>query len=265
MCRRKGNTIMVITFSNIKGGCSKSTSTFVVSEILRTRGQKQNQQKQNQQKQNQNCNVLTIDMDPQASLSMLLNLDDSRTIVDALKGKFKITEVVQTSYNGDAIAGSAELPLLSDKEIFRLKDILKEIEPYYDYIIIDSTPTLSKVLLSILYATDKLVIPATTSLPVILAIRQFGDLIKLAKQQNPKLDVAGILMTMYDKRLLVGKAMLETANEIAKGIGTKVFETSIRKGVAVEEAFASFKGLIEYDKNSKPALDYVSFVQELGV
>ena len=246
---------MVITFSNIKGGCSKTTSSFAVSDILRAR----------KKNQNQNCSVLTIDMDPQASLSMLLNLDDSRTIVDALKGKYKITDIVQTSYNGDAIAGSAELPLLSDKEIFRLKDVLKEIEPYYDYIIIDSTPTLSKVLLSILYATDKLVIPATASLPVILAIRQFGELINLAKQQNSNLEVAGILMTMFDKRLIVSKTMRETAEEVAKALGTKVFNTSIRKGVVVEEAFTSFQSLIDYDKNksSNVLQDYIDFTNEL--
>lgn len=74
-------------------------------------------------------------------------------------------------------------------------------------------------------------------------------------------------MTMYDKRLIVSKTMRETAEEVAKSLGTKVFNTSIRKGVVVEEAFASFKGLLEYDKNANAnvTIDYINFVNELGV
>lgn len=241
---------MIISVMNQKGGCGKTTTAWAMASVLRSKGR----------------TVLLVDLDPQVSLSMSLNLDDSRTIADVLTGKYQITDVVQTvADNGDVIAGSAELPLLTDAQIFKLKDVLQEIHGYYDFIIIDSTPTLSAVASSILQATDKLIIPATASLLVIMAIRQFGDMISIAKQKNPSLDVAGILLVMYDKRGIVTRAMKDAAEDVATKIGTKIFETSIRKGIAVEEAFASFKGLIEYAPNSNPALDYKAFVEELGV
>ncbi len=239
---------MIISIMNQKGGCGKTVTALSVASVLRSMGK----------------TALLVDLDPQASLSMLLNLDDSRTIADVLKGKFPITEVVQTvEYNGDAVAGSAELPLLSEAEMYHLKSVLNEIEPYYDYVIIDSTPTLSAVGMSILKATNKLIIPSLASLPSILAIRQFGDMITVVKQSNPSLEVAGILLVMYDKRGIVTRAMKETADEVAKKIGTKVFDTSIRKGIAIEESLASFKGIIEYAPNSNPAIDYTDFVKEL--
>jgi chromosome partitioning protein len=241
---------MIISVMNQKGGCGKTVTAVSIASVLRSMGK----------------TALLVDLDPQASLSMLLNLDDSRTIADVLKGTFHITDVVQTvEFNGDAVAGSAELPLLSEAEMFRLKAVLKEIEPYYDYLIIDSTPSLSAVGMAILNATNKLIIPSLASLPSLLAIRQFGNMITVAKQSNPSLEVAGVLLVMYDKRSIVTRAMKETAEEVAKKIGTNVFDTCIRKGVAVEEALASFKGLIEYAPNSNPAIDYINFVKELGV
>ncbi len=241
---------MITCVSIAKGGTSKSTTCWALSSVFRRLSTPPKK-------------VLLVDADPQASLSMLLNLDESRTIADVLKGRSIFECVQETEYNGDIIAGSAELPLLSNNELSRLPSVLREIEPYYDYIIIDSTPTLSAVALSILHATDKLIIPATASLPVILSIKQFGDLVNVAKQHNSKLEIVGILMTMFDKRLIVSKAMRETAEEVAKQLGTKVFDTTIRKGVVVEEAFASFKDLVSYSKDSNVTKDYQSLVKEL--
>ena len=241
---------MLIGFANQKGGCAKTTCCWGTASVLRAQGK----------------SVLMVDLDPQCSLSMLLNADDSRTIGDVLKGKYAITDVVQTiDKNGDMIAGSAELSLLSASEINRLKDVLTEIDKYYDFVIVDSTPSMSAISMSILNTINKLIIPATASLPVILAITQFGNMIRLAKENNPTLEVSGILLVMFDKRAIVSRSMRETAENVAKNLGTRLFNTTIRKGVVVDEAFASFAGLLEYAPTSNVALDYIDFVKELGV
>lgn len=240
---------MIISIMNQKGGCGKTTTAWAMASVLRSKGK----------------NVLLVDLDPQVSLSLLLQLDDSRTIADALKGTYDITDVIQTvDDNGDVVAGSAELPLLKDSQS-QLKKVLKKADQYYDYVIVDSTPTASTVGLAILQATDKLIIPAMAALPVILATRQFKDMIELAKESNPKLDVSGILLVMYDKRGVVTRTLKDIAEDVAGELGTKVFDVSIRKGIAVEEAWASFKGLMEYAPGSNPAIDYVAFVDEMGV
>lgn len=241
---------MIISTMNQKGGCGKTTSVAGVASVLRSQGK----------------NVLMVDLDPQVSLSLLLQLDDSRTIADVLRGKYDITEVIQSvDYNGDVVAGSADLPLLKAEEIFGLKKALKKIDNYYDYVIVDSTPALSMVGQAILQASDKVIIPAMPSLPSILATRQFKDMLDMAKAENANLEVSGILLVMYDKRGVVTRTLRDIADDVAEELGTKVFNTTIRKGIAVEEAWASFKGLIEYAPKSNPALDYIEFVKELGV
>ena len=87
----------------------------------------------------------------------------------------------------------------------------------------------------------------------------------MAKAENANLEVSGILLVMYDKRGVVTRTLRDIADDVAEELGTKVFNTTIRKGIAVEEAWASFKGLIEYAPKSNPALDYIEFVKELGV
>ena len=255
MCRqykmysKKGREGVIISVMNQKGGCGKTTTAWAMASVLRSKGK----------------NVLLVDLDPQVSLSLLLQLDDSRTIADVIKGKYDITDVIQTvDNNGDAVAGSAELPLLDSLQE-RLKAVLKKADRYYDYVIVDSTPTASMVGISILQASDKLVIPAQATLPVLLATKQFKDMIELAKEENPKLDVSGILLVMYDKRGVVTRTLKEIAEDVAGELGTKVYDTTIRKGIAVEEAWASFKGLIEYAPNSNPAIDYIALVEEMGV
>ncbi len=241
---------MILSVMNQKGGCGKTTTVWSTASVLRSQGK----------------SVLMVDLDPQVSLSLLLRLDDSRTIADVLTGKYDITDVIQTvDNNGDVIAGSADLPLLLDKEIFNLKAALQKIDKVYDYVIVDSTPALSKVALSILQASEKVIIPAMATLPVILATKQFKDMLEMAKTENYKLEVCGILLVMYDKRGVVTRTIKDIAEDVAAELGTKVFKTSIRKGIAVEEAWASFMGLIEYAPTSNPALDYIAFVKELGV
>ncbi len=241
---------MIISVMNQKGGCGKTTTAWAMASVLRSQGK----------------TVLLVDLDPQVSLSLLLRLDDSRTIADVLTDKYDITEVIQTvDHNGDVVAGSADLPLLLDNEIFNLKAALQKIDNYYDYVIVDSTPALSKVSLSILNSSEKVIIPAMATLPVILATKQFKDMLDVAKTENPKLEVCGILLVMYDKRGVVTRTIRDIAEDVADELGTKLFNTSIRKGIAIEEAWASFTGLIEYAPNSNPAIDYVEFVKELGV
>ena len=236
----------VISIINQKGGVGKTTTAHNLAAGLRLQKKK----------------VLLLDLDAQCNLTLLQRANNNtHTIYDVLTGKTKLRDAIQN----DFVAGSRNLVLLQNKagadQI--LKYVLQSAKDY-DYIIIDTPPTLSIITINALTASDSIIITSTADL---LPIQGLNDLYKtvqtVKKNSNPDLKILGILITRFNKRTILGKAMLKSLTDIATKIGTKVFNTEIRDSIAIKESQAKLTDIFSYSRYSTAGRDYKNLITEI--
>lgn len=243
----------IITVTNQKGGAGKTTTVDAMLACLSGKGFK----------------VLAIDLDPQCNLTFSLNADlAKKNILDVLVREAKIDESIQDTRTGSLIAGSAKLSgaesLLSEtgKE-YRLREALEQLPKKYDYILIDTPPALGILTINALTACDSVIIPAQADIYSIQGIERLAETLKPVRQYtNAKIKAEGILLTRYNDRTNLSKAISDIACKIAEKLGSKVFKSTIREATAIKEAQLSQKSIFEYAPTSKVADDYRSFVDE---
>lgn len=256
----------VILICNQKGGVAKTTTTLAMANILNKAGHK----------------TLIIDTDVQGNTTsqMGAKIEDTCTLYDVIvepskENRCKIEEAIQHTERGDIIASDpllerAELDLASDSfSAFNLKNAFNEskISEEYEYVIIDSGPRIDKLLTCALVATDEVLIPIEAAPFSLEGLSQVANPIKQVQQTfNQNLKIGGILMTMYDEKTNLSKSIKEVADKIAEAIGTRVFDTFIRKTTKVGEAQSFKQSLNEYAPYATAERDYEQFLEEyLGV
>lgn len=250
---------MIITIANQKGGVGKTTSVLNIGVYLASLGKK----------------VLLLDLDPQGNLTSGLGIrlkkengDKLPSIYDVLIGKQKVTEVflltnVENLYIIPAnisLAG-AEIELVNQiSRESKLKGVLSEIKDQYDYIIIDSPPSLGLLTINALVASDKVIVPVQCEYYALEGISQLLDTIKLVKDSlNPKLDFDGIVLTMYDSRTKLSESV---ATDVKNFFPNQTFKSIIPRNVKLSEAPSFGKSIKEYDDNSTGANAYRELVEE---
>lgn len=249
---------MAITFvvANQKGGIGKTTTAITLASIL---GQKKK--------------TLLIDADPQGNSTSTYEavIDDQATLFDVMVDteRLPLEEAIQHKTFGDIVASDplltkAEKMLDGDIEgLYRLKDAIDALDGY-EYIVIDTAPSMNVILYNCLIAADTVIIPVTADAFAVQGLMQLYDTIKaVQRRQNPKLTIAGLLLTKYAGRSKLEKEWLDRLEELAKNMETKVFKTCIRECVKMKEAQAKKKKLIDYAPNCTTMQDYFSFVGEL--
>ena len=247
----------VFVLANQKGGVGKSTTAAALAAILR-------------QEQN---NVLFIDADPQGNSTdtYKAQVTETATLYDVLLDdeRIPLKDAVQGVEAGDIIASDplltkADSILLNDVEgIYRLQDAIKELHGY-DYIVIDTAPTMNSLLHSCLIAADRVIIPVTADRYAIQGLFQLNDTIQaVQRRQNPNLKVAGLLLTKYAERRLLDREVRDTLSKTAEELHTKLFTTTIRESIKAKESQAIRISLMEYAPECTTALDYQNFVEEL--
>lgn len=245
----------IITLTNQKGGVGKtSTSSALISGLTAHKKR-----------------VLGIDLDPQGNLgySLGLEIEESRTIYDVMKGKAYLADVIQHTKYGDIVPSnillsSAELEFNRPGREYMLKNALVPIENLYDYIIIDTPPALNILTVNAYVVSQGLIIPMIPDILSLLGVSQINETIDTVKKfYNPNLQVLGILLTKYNGRMNLTKEVEEMANEIAIQFDSTVFKAKIRNSVSVAEAPAHGESIYDYSGRSKPAQDYWQFVEEV--
>lgn len=171
--------------------------------------------------------------------------------------------------NGDIVASD---PLLAKagkmldgnvEGLYRLQDALELLEGY-DYIVIDTAPSLDVVLYNCLIAADRVIIPVTADAYAMQGLSKLNETIKaVQKRQNPKLEIAGLLLVKYAGRSNLEKNVKEEIQEVADQIGTRLFSTAVRECVKTKEAQMNKKLLINYAPNCTTMQDYREFVEDL--
>ena len=247
---------MIITIANQKGGVGKTTTSINLSAALSMMGYK----------------TLLIDMDPQANSSVSFLEHDSYkySAFDFLENSsLTFNEVVQTCEveNLSIIPANISIAKLEAKLIgeidshFRLKDKIDAIKHHFDYIIIDTPPTLGLITINSFVAATDLTIPIQ---PSYFALEGTDDLLetfeKIRLRSNPSLSILGVLITMYDKRIIIAQ---DSLTHISNTFRTKVFKSIISKNVRLEESPAYKEAIFTFAPNSKGAKEYMSLAKEV--
>lgn len=245
----------IIAITNQKGGVGKTTTAAALIASLYKEGKR----------------VLAIDLDPQGSLGFSLGVDieSCHTIYEVFKRQIQIDQAIVPMVYGDMLASNI---LLSGLELechqvgreYMLKNDLATIADRYDYIIIDTPPALSLLTVNAYVAATGLIIPMAPEILSLLGVTQIQETIEAVRSfHNPGLRVIGLLLNKYNFRFNLNRDVLDMASQIAQQLGTKVFHTKIRQGVAVAEAPAHGESVVTYAPSCKPARDFMDLAEEI--
>lgn len=238
-----------IVFSNQKGGVGKTTVCREMGISLSLQGKK----------------VLIVDTDPQGNLSKSLT-SDGPGLYDALNGETIIIDEVSENLSiltGDIRLSLLEKNLLGEIDAYqRLKELF-EMETFqkYDFILMDTPPSLGILTLNALSSADALVIPVSCRMYSLQGTNDLmGTVSKVRKTLNPDLHLLGVLINAFDR---VPVIMREIREEIEKAFGEVVFSHVLSKSVRVEEAIAQKKGILELGTRDRIKGELEDLTQEL--
>lgn len=246
----------VISVFNQKGGVGKTTTNVNLCAALALKGK----------------NVLSIDIDPQGNSTSGFGIDKNNlenTIYDILIEDFDINKVIHTTEieNLDLIPANiqlagAEIELTNTKYREKtLKEKMNLLDKNYDFIIIDCPPSLGLLSLNALTASHTVLIPIQCEYYSLEGVGQLIDTVKLVKKNlNPKLDIEGVLLNMYDGRTNLSAQVVE---EVKKYFKNKVYKTVIPRNVRLAEAPSFGQPIMLYDENSKGSEAYMKLSEEI--
>lgn len=248
----------IFTTAVIKGGTGKTTTSAALAQAAVSTGKK----------------VLVVDLDPQANLTMFLNGNqDNPGSLALLQGVDFRQCVQQTEQKIDLVAGNPQLSIDRNEFIlpdnyYQLAEILKPIKDSYDYIFIDTPPTMGKLTFFALYACTDLLIPLETDLNGTQGLKYitgFAHAIQ-EEQQTQKtqevLNILGVVLTRYDGRARLNRMFRENIEQICADIHIP-FLGWIRPGIAIREAQTLRRSIFEYAPNSNPAVDYMTLFERI--
>lgn len=246
--------MMIYTVANQKGGVGKSTTAAALWAGLNRAGHKS----------------LVIDLDPQCNLTFTTAADTNhRSALGLLTGEADPLDTIQTTEEGDVIAGSKALVgadnfITTTGKEYRLREALEQIKARYDHIVIDCPPALGILTVNALTAATHVIIPCQADIFSLQGVQQLSQTIDpVRKYCNPALHIEGLLLTRYNARTALSRDISEIMQQLAQKLGTKLFTTTIREGIAVKEAQLSQRTLFDYAPKAKVTDDYRAFIDEL--
>ena len=252
----------VITIANRKGGVGKTTTTLNLAYSLKELGKK----------------VLVIDLDPQANLTRCFDVENTENIktighllitemeeeesylVEDYTKSYDEIDIIPSSVYLSAVETQMRIETGSERILF---EIVNQIKEYYDYVLIDTSPSLNILTINALCASDSVLITADTQLFAIVGISELLKTIqKIKKRVNASLTIKGILLTMCDNRTNLSKLLTQQVEEMYQG-KIEVFQTKIPKTVKVGEAIYSGQSIKKYAKGSSVDIAYDNLAKEI--
>ena len=244
----------IIAMVNQKGGVGKTTTAVNITAALTERGKK----------------VLLCDFDPQANATSGLGIDKRKThnsVYDVIVNDVPAAEAIISTQYGDVLPSTADLAgatieLFSLPEPnYRLKNALDAVRDQYDYIFIDCPPSLEILTLNSLAAADSIMVPVQCEYYALEGLSDLMNTLRLVKKRiNPRLDIFGVALTMFDGRT---NFSTQVAQEVRRHFPGKVYATVIPRNVRLAEAPSHGLPVTVYDKNSRGAAAYRAMAEEI--
>lgn len=247
----------VIAIANQKGGVGKTTTAINLGAALAIAEQR----------------TLIVDIDPQGNASSGLGIerrDSMPTVYDVLVNERAVAACTRSGVHFDHLdllpstrhLVGAEIELVNAGERERvLRRALDAVRDEYDYILVDCPPSLGLLTLNTLTAADSVLIPIQCEFYALEGLSQLLNTIRLVqKSLNPRLEIEGVLLTMYDRRLNLSKQVASEAHEY---FGGKVYETVIPRNVRLAEAPSFGQPIVQYDALSAGAQSYLALAREI--
>lgn len=252
------NVGRIIAIANQKGGVGKTTTAINLSASLASSGKK----------------VLAIDMDPQGNMSSGLGVDKNeveKTIYELIIGKCKIEECICKkpieNLSVDVLPSSidlsaAEIELIGvDNKEYILRDEVEKIKDNYDFIIIDCPPALSMLTINAMTTSDSVIVPIQCEYYALEGLSQLMHTIELVQDRlNPKLEMEGVVFTMYDARTNLS---LQVVENVKDNLNQNIYKTIIPRNVRLAEAPSYGLPINLYDPKSKGTESYMLLAEEV--
>ncbi len=243
----------VYVFANQKGGVAKTTTTLNLAVALSESGH----------------DVLCIDLDPQGNLTMSQGVDPDevdKSMYDVLVGKMPISEVIQHREIDIAVASidlaGAEIAMSTQIGRERsLQKALVEVADVYDYVCIDTPPSLGLLTINALTAANKVIVPVQCEYLSMRGLVQLQNTLEMIRENlNPNVEIEGILPTMLDSRTVHAKEAVEILEE---NFGDLVFKSRIKKAIKFAEAPVKGSSVLKYDPHGNAAKSYRDLAEEV--
>jgi chromosome partitioning protein len=244
----------IVALANQKGGVGKTTTAINLGASIAACERK----------------VLLIDLDPQANATSGMGLPkgEEESMYPVLVDRMPIRQIIKQTElptlfiapsSVDLVAAELELGGQEARE-YRLKEALASIHDEYDYVLIDSPPSLSLLTINGLSAADSVLVPMQCEYFAIEGVAQLLNTVERVRESlNPALEIEGIALTMYDERMNLAR---QVAEEVRNHFGEKVYRTIIPRNVRLGEAPSFGKPIILYDIRSRGSEAYVSLAKE---
>lgn len=255
----------IIVICAEKGGTGKSTSAAAITTGFMLAGKK----------------TLLIDCDIQGNVTDTFKADRSKlSVMDMLEGRTTADKVMQKTDQG-YICPSSRTLATADMELFfpdgkalspeerklipyRLKKSLEPVQKLFDYIIIDTPPTLGVITTNALTCADSVIVPAEAEQYSLDGLGQLNKTINAVRQTtNKSLKIGGILITRYSSRTILSRQLLEVMYKAAKKLDTRVYPRPIRECISVKEAHSMKQDIFRYAPKSNAAADYKELLKEI--
>ena len=243
----------VVAIVNQKGGVGKTTTCVNLAAILRAKG----------------LRVLLCDFDPQANATSGMGVDKTRSngVYDVLINGMETEKAIVATPYGDvlpsskALAGAGvEMIDLPDRQ-FLLKKALEQVRELYDYIFIDCPPSLELLTLNALCAADSLLVPLQGEYYALEGLSDLMGTVRIVRRGlNPKLEIEGVLLTMFDGRTNLS---IQVVEEVKKHFPGEVFSAVVPRNVRLSEAPSHGKPITAYDRMCRGAEAYLALADEI--
>ena len=242
----------IIAIVNQKGGVGKTTTCVNLTAALKERDK----------------SVLLCDFDPQANATSGMGVDKTLSlgVYEALINNVPAEKLISSTRYGDVLPSSkglagAGIEMIGlDRREFRLRDVLAPLADRYDYIFIDCPPSLELLTLNALCAADRILVPVQGEYYALEGLSDLMNTVRLVKRGlNPKLELEGVLLTMFDSRTNLA---LQVAEEVKRYFPGKVYATVVPRNVRLSEAPSHGKPINAYDRTSRGAEAYSSLAEE---